>query len=69
MSYFHSSKQDFVNHVANINPDGSLRDIETAWKSSESEHNNFMVIVKKELVEDKSDRENHSKQQDNNYYL
>ena len=28
-----------------------------------------MVIVKKELVEDKNDSENHSKQQDDDYYL
>ena len=56
-SYKHSSKQDFVNHVANTHPesvdylknlsDGSLCDIETPWKS---ESDNF--IVKKELVED-----------------
>ena len=77
-SYKHTSKQDFVNHVANIHPesvdylknlsDGSLCDIETPWKSSESEYNNFMVIVKKELVEDKTVSKNHSEQQDADYY-
>ena len=73
-SYKHTSKQDFVNHVANIHPesvdylknlsDGSLCDIETPWKSSESEHNDFMVIVKKELVEDKNVSKNHFEQQE-----
>ena len=74
-SYKHSSKQNFVNHVANTHPesvdylknlsDGSLCDIETPWKTEESDH---MFIVKKELVEDNV-IENHPQHQGPNHLL
>ena len=75
-SYKHTSKQDFVNHVANIHPesvdylknlsDGSLCDIETPWKSEESDQNNF--IVKKELDEDGNITNVEKHTQDADYY-
>ena len=74
--YKHSSKQDFVNHVANTHPesvdylknlsDGSLCDIETPWKSEESDQNNF--IVKKELDEDGNIANIAKITQDTDYY-